>query len=130
LQFAFDGNPDNPYLPDNLRQYSVLYTGTHDNDTSLGWFVSLSEQQQQMITHYLHCAPEDLPLALIKAALASVAQLAIIPLQDILGLGSEHRTNTPGTVGNNWLWRFQWQQLQAHKAQQLLVLNRRYGRCK
>lgn len=130
LQFAFDGNPDNPYLPDNLRQYSVLYTGTHDNDTSLGWFVSLSEQQQQMITHYLHCAPEDLPLALIKAALASVAQLAIIPLQDILGLGSEHRTNTPGTVGNNWLWRFQWQQLQAHKAQQFLVLNRRYGRCK
>ena len=128
LQFAFDGNSDNPYLPDNLKQYSVLYTGTHDNDTSLGWFLSLCEQHQQLITDYLHCAAEDLPRALVEAALASVAQLAIIPLQDLLGLGSGQRINTPGTLGNNWLWQFQWQQLQAHKAQQFLVLNRRYDR--
>ncbi|UVW36048.1 4-alpha-glucanotransferase [SAR92 clade bacterium H455] len=129
LQFAFDGNADNPYLPENLKQNSVLYSGTHDNDTSLGWFLGLSEQQQRQVTDYLHCGPKDLPRALLEKALASVAQLVIIPLQDLLGLGTGHRTNTPGIVGNNWLWRFQWQQLEPGIAEQFMRLNRDSGRC-
>ena len=129
LQFAFDGNADNPYLPENLKQHSVLYSGTHDNDTSLGWFLGLSEQQQQQVTDYLHCDPKDLPRALLKVALDSLAQLVIMPLQDLLGLGVGHRTNTPGTVGNNWLWRFQWQQLDTDIAEQFMRLNRQSGRC-
>jgi len=129
LQFAFDGNADNAYLPENLKQNSVLYSGTHDNDTSLGWFLGLSEQQQQQITDYLHCDPQDLPRALLEKALASLAQLVIIPLQDLLGLGAGHRTNTPGTVGDNWLWQFQWQQLEPDIAGQFMRLNRDSGRC-
>ena len=130
LQFAFDGNTDNPYLPENLKHNSVLYSGTHDNDTSLGWFLGLSEQQQQQVTDYLRCGPEDLPMALLEKALASVAQLVIIPLQDLLGLGPGNRINTPGTVGNNWLWKFQWQQLGSETADQFMRLNRDSGRCK
>lgn len=129
LQFAFDGNADNSYLPENLKQNSVLYSGTHDNDTSLGWFLDLSEQQQQQVTDYLHCGPQDLPRALLEKALISLAQLVIIPLQDLLGLGTGHRTNTPGTVGNNWLWQFQWQQLESDIAAQFMRLNRDSGRC-
>ena len=129
LQFAFDGNKDNPYLLENLRQNSVLYSGTHDNDTSLGWFLGLSESQQVQVIDYLHCDSKELPRALLKAALASLAQLVIMPLQDILGLGVGHRTNTPGTVGNNWLWRFQWQQLDTDIAEQFMQLNRQSGRC-
>ena len=129
LQFAFDGSSDNPYLPENLKTWSVLYTGTHDNDSSLGWFLSLSEQQQQQVTNYLHCSKEQMPQALIKAALDSKAQLAVIPLQDILGLGPGNRINAPGTVGNNWLWKMHWQQLTETIAKQFLSLNIASGRC-
>lgn len=129
LQFAFDGGSDNPYLPENLKTWSVLYTGTHDNDTTLSWFLSLSEQQQKQVTDYLHCSAERMPLALVEAALISRAQLAVIPLQDILGLGSGNRINTPGTVGNNWLWQIQWQQLTEAIAKQFLSLNIASGRC-
>lgn len=129
LQFAFDGDSDNPSLLHNLKPQSVVYTGTHDNDTSLSWFQSLPDWQRQKITVYLDCSDRDLPGALVEAALASVAQLAVIPLQDMLELGSGHRINTPGTIGNNWRWQFQWQQLLPAIADHFLVLNRQYGRC-
>ena len=129
LQFAFDGDSDNPSLPHNHKPQSVVYTGTHDNDTSLSWFQSLPEPQRRKITQYLRCRDEDLPGALVECALASVAKLAVIPLQDMLELGSGNRINTPGTVGNNWRWYFQWQQFSPAIAEHFLILNRQYGRC-
>jgi 4-alpha-glucanotransferase len=111
LQFAFEGGPDNPYLPQNHEVLSVVYTGTHDNDTTLGWYKSCDSETRQTIGEYLDNAEEDMPWPLISAALESVAGLAIIPMQDLLALDSEHRMNTPGSVGDNWRWHFRWDQL-------------------
>lgn len=129
LQFAFDGDSDNPSLPLNHKPLSVVYTGTHDNDTSLSWFQSLPESQRKKITQYLHCEDRDMPAALVESALASVAKLSVIPLQDMLELGPGQRINTPGTVGNNWLWKFQWRQLTPAIAERFATLNRQNGRC-
>ncbi|MDO9270258.1 MAG: 4-alpha-glucanotransferase [Methylobacter sp.] len=116
LQFAFGGGPDNPYLPDNYEKNCVVYTGTHDNDTTLGWLESISNDEKNYIYNYLGNPAMPLHCALIHAALASVANLAVIPMQDILELGSEHRMNTPGTTVGNWKWRFQWNQLSHERA--------------
>lgn len=129
LQFAFDGDYDNPSLPQNLKPMSVVYTGTHDNDTSLSWFQSLPDLQRKKVTDSLLCRDEDLPGALVKTALASVAQLAVIPLQDLLELGAGHRINTPGTIGKNWRWHFHWRQLTPEIAKHFLTLNKQYRRC-
>ena len=111
LQFAFDGGPDNPHLPHNHAPNSVVYTGTHDNDTTAGWFEAAPQDTRTRVCEYLTIAPDDMPWALVGAALDSVAMLAVVPLQDILGLGSEHRMNTPGVRDGNWRWRFNWEQL-------------------
>ncbi len=114
LQFAFDGNNDNLYLPHNHTRNSVVYTGTHDNDTSLGWYRQLPDHARIHLHRYLgHADREhlDMPWTLNRCALASVARLAILPMQDILGLGTEHRMNTPGTTEDNWKWRFDWSQV-------------------
>ena len=111
LQFAFDGGPGNPYLPHNHNPNDVVYTGTHDNDTTVSWFEDLSQDQQSHIKDYLGNPDSSMPDALIRCAMASVAKLAIIPLQDILSLGKGHRMNTPGTVVDNWQWRFEWDQI-------------------
>ncbi len=116
LQFAFGGGPDNPYLPDNYEKNCVVYTGTHDNDTTLGWLQGISNDEKNYIYNYLGNPAMPLHCALIHAALASVAYLAIIPMQDILELSSEHRMNTPGTTEGNWKWRFQWNQLSHERA--------------
>lgn len=121
LQFAFDGSAKNPYLPHNHTADSVVYTGTHDNDTTLGWWQSLSVQQQAHVHEYL-CGedqPEDMPWLLIRAALESVAQLAIIPMQDLLELGAEARMNTPGTTEGNWVWRYDEAQCTLQRAQRM-----------
>lgn len=112
LQFAFDGSPDNPYLPEHITPDSVVYTGTHDNDTTLGWYLSMSEEQRYPLHAYLHTEHPKMPQALMKIALESTSELAIIPMQDILLLDSSHRMNIPGTVEGNWQWRFEWEQLQ------------------
>ena len=117
LQFAFDGSPDNPYLPAAIPENSVVYTGTHDNDTTLGWFSSLKNEQKQPFYRYMQSDWElnpdqiEMPNALIDLALSSKSCLAIIPMQDILHLGGDCRMNTPGTTENNWQWRFEWSQL-------------------
>lgn len=111
LQFAFDGGPGNPYLPHHHPPNSVVYTGTHDNDTTLSWFEQLSAEQKQHVYDYLACPELPMPWALIRCALASEARLAMLPMQDILGLGYGHRMNTPGTIADNWCWRFSWEQL-------------------
>lgn len=111
LQFAFSGDDSNPYLPHNITEDSVVYTGTHDNDTTLGWAQQLDEQTKQYVNSVLGNAQPDMPQALIELALASKANLVIIPMQDILGLDGAHRMNTPGTIENNWHWQFSWSQL-------------------
>ena len=113
MQFAFDGSDDNPYLPDNQIEEAVIYTGTHDNDTLIGWYDGLSEETRRYIHEVLHCNPADMPAALIDAVWHSPARVAMLPLQDLLGLGSEARMNIPGTAEGNWAWRFDWSQLQA-----------------
>jgi 4-alpha-glucanotransferase len=111
LQFAFDGNPDNPYLNHNHHRADVVYTGTHDNDTTKGWFDSLNDELRGKVYAYYAHPAESMPWMLIHQAMASVADTAIVPWQDFLELGSEHRMNTPGTTSGNWRWRFRWEQL-------------------
>lgn len=116
LQFAFSGEEDNPYLPHHIEDNSVAYTGTHDNDTTLGWYHAADESQRKHVHDYLQSSHSEqhelnMPKDLIDMALKSNALLAIIPMQDILALDSSHRMNTPGTSTGNWHWRFEWQQL-------------------
>ncbi len=106
LQFAFDGNLQNPYLPENMHGNNwVVYTGTHDNSTTQGWWDELDEKDKEHITDYLG-QPLNSPVwQLLEMGLASKAKLVIAPLQDLLGLSNEARFNTPGTSGKNWRWR-------------------------
>jgi len=107
LQFAF-GNPGaHIYLPHNYFPNCVVYTGTHDNDTTLGWWQSGASQHERADAQaYLGPAPGDIPWSFIRAAYASVARMAIVPLQDVLSLGSEARMNIPSRMEGNWGWRF------------------------
>ena len=109
LQFAFSDNSDNPYLPHNYGDSEgncVVYTGTHDNDTTVGWFIAASEKERAALHRYIGGYCEEPNWALIRLAMISVARIAIIPLQDVLGVGSEGRMNTPGRASGNWGWRF------------------------
>jgi 4-alpha-glucanotransferase len=106
----------------------VAYTGSHDNETALGWFQNATSAQQQKALAYLGCAGEDFNWALIRSVLASVADMAIIPLQDILGLDNEARMNHPGTVGSNWRWRYTPGALNDPLAYRLASLVERYER--
>ncbi len=129
LHFAFGGGNDNPYLPANHEENSVVYTGTHDNDTTMGWFSNADSNTQQHALTILGANAEDMPWALIACALASPAQLAVIPMQDLLELGSEAKFNTPGTLNGNWSWRLQaLPSLDAICWQKALVLNKKYSR--
>ena len=129
LQFAFDSDARNPYLPHNHRPNAVVYTGTHDNDTTLGWFRALDTAHRQQVLEYLGLPADSMPWPLIRAAFASAARLAIIPMQDLLGLGSARRMNTPGTCGgNNWRFRFAWEEIPDHLAAHLRELNQRHER--
>ena len=105
LQFAFDGSPDNPHLPAQHEELSVVYTGTHDNDTTVGWWTSLEEPTREQVRRQLLDASEPMPWALVRLALSSTARLAVVPAQDLLALGSESRMNTPGTATGNWSWQ-------------------------
>jgi 4-alpha-glucanotransferase len=127
LQFGFDGNPANPHLPYLHARDSVVYTGTHDNDTVLGWYRALDEPTRARVDFFLASRPA-MPEALIRAVLGSVAQLAVIPLQDLLGLGSEARFNRPGTTAGNWQWRVPAGALDEALAQHCAQLNAAFGR--
>jgi 4-alpha-glucanotransferase len=108
LQFAFDGSSDNPHLPENFPTNSVVYTGTHDNNTTRGWFEALPEATRSSVWSYLnrgHSDSEEIALELLRVAWSSVAAVAIAPLQDLLNLGAEARMNLPGSVEANWCWR-------------------------
>ncbi|MBN4073670.1 4-alpha-glucanotransferase [bacterium AH-315-E07] len=128
LQFAFDGHDDNPHLPDNYEQLSVAYTGTHDNDTSLGWIDSLDEHGKHLVEKYIDIKRKDLPWPMIQAVMESRACMVIIPLQDVLMLDTTHRMNTPGTAEGNWQWGFQWNWLSQTSCAKLLHVTRYSGR--
>jgi 4-alpha-glucanotransferase len=128
LQFAFGDTAENPYLPHNYEKNTVAYTGTHDNDTTLGWFNSLSENEQYHIYQYLGLSNASMPYLLIGTAFSSVANLAIVPMQDVLELGSEDRMNIPGTVEGNWSWQFSWQQLTEDKVRKLSGIIKMFAR--
>ncbi|MDH3282664.1 MAG: 4-alpha-glucanotransferase, partial [Gammaproteobacteria bacterium] len=128
LQFAFDGQADNLHLPHNHELCSAVYTGTHDNQTTLGWFQSLNPDHQQRVYGYLGLPQEGMPWALTRAAMASVSRLAVIPMQDVMGLDDRARINTPGTEGGNWSWRFAWDDVPEEAADRLRHLASVYGR--
>ena len=108
LQFAFGGDGRHEFLPHNYRTNTVVYTGTHDNDTVQGWWHSAPEHERIFAGTYLAAGPHDIHWAMIRAACNSIANMAVFPLQDVLGLDSAHRMNLPGTIVNNWTWRFTW----------------------
>lgn len=128
LQFGFDGHAANPHLPHNHDPLSVVYSGTHDNDTALGWFSSLDTTVRDHVLDYLGRSTEPMPWPLIRAALGSVARLAMLPLQDLLALGSEARMNVPGETEGNWSWRYQAEALTPELADRLRRLVALYGR--
>ncbi|KAM0877507.1 hypothetical protein ACQ4PT_035446 [Festuca glaucescens] len=106
LQFAFGGGPGNPHLPHNHELNQVVYTGTHDNDTVVGWWRTLPEEEKHTVLKYLpEVSKSDVSWALISTALSSVARTSMVPMQDILGLDSSARMNTPATQKGNWRWR-------------------------
>jgi 4-alpha-glucanotransferase len=128
LQFGFGGNPEDVHLPHMHERDSIVYTGTHDNDTTMGWFLGLDSETQRRVGYFLRLTPGAMPEALIRAALESVGKLAIVPMQDALGLGSEARLNTPGTAVGNWTWRLPAGALTADLAGHLALLNRVHAR--
>jgi 4-alpha-glucanotransferase len=128
LQFAFDGDPANAHVPYLHERDCVVYTGTHDNDTTLGWYQSLDRETAERVNFYLSLRPGAMPEALIRVALGSVARLAVIPAQDLLGLDARARTNVPGTAEGNWIWRLPPAALTGELARHYAHLNRAFGR--
>ena len=132
LEFAFgcdDGQ--NLYLPHNFTPHSVVYTGTHDNNTSLGWYAECEPWERDHATAYLHLDEEEgIGWGMIRGAMGSVSELAIVPMQDILELGTEARMNRPSTLGGNWCWRMRPDQNDAAVAEKWSTMNRRFARWK
>ncbi|MGC9399219.1 MAG: 4-alpha-glucanotransferase [Anaerolineae bacterium] len=128
LQFAFAADARNPYLPHNYRRNVVVYTGTHDNDTTVGWYRSRDEEELQAVHAYLGPVEEPINWALIRMAYRSVADTVVIPLQDVLGLGSEARMNTPAKASGNWTWRFEMEDLEPALGEKLKEMAVTYGR--
>jgi 4-alpha-glucanotransferase len=128
LQFAFGGDASNRFLPHHYRPNCVVYTGTHDNDTTVGWFQSAPPQERSFAQRYLARSGEDIAYDLIRAAMSSVADTVIVPLQDILMLGSEARMNHPGRPDGNWSWRFRPEMLGAWHRSRLREMTELYDR--
>jgi len=128
LQFAFDGDEGNHHLPHNHSEDMVVYTGTHDNDTTVSWYNDAPDHSKRLLCEYLECGDHDMPWPLMRSAMMSVAKTAIFPMQDVLGLGVGHRMNLPGTVDGNWQWRFDWSQVNSGLAGRMRELTARYSR--
>jgi 4-alpha-glucanotransferase len=139
LQFAFGGDPKNNDLPHNYERNVVAYTGTHDNDTTVGWFSSVAgegstrtaaqiNRERTFCLKYLHTSGKEIHWDFIRAVLASVANTAVVPLQDLLGLGTEARMNLPNSTQGNWSWRFRKGALTPDLAVRLRELTQLYGR--
>jgi 4-alpha-glucanotransferase len=128
LQFAF-AQPDSPHLPHCFDPMTVVYTGTHDNDTARGWYEEATEEERRAALEYLGITnADDVAWTLIRAAYTSVAVTAVVPLQDILDLGSDARMNLPGAEHDNWSWRFAQGALDPTHAERLRQLGEVAGR--
>ena len=132
LQFAFGGGSDNLYLPHNHEPDAAVYAGTHDNNTTVGWWYSAGPAERQHVCDYLGLGPQErvveIHWQLIRAACASVADTAVHTMQDVLGLAGAHRMNFPGQGEGWWAWRFSWSQVAPEHAQRLADLCRLYRR--
>jgi 4-alpha-glucanotransferase len=128
LQFGFGSGPADPFLPHNFPVRCVVYTGTHDNDTVLGWYQTAPEPERDYCRRYLARDASEIAFDMVRAAWASVACWAIAPLQDVLGLGPEARMNYPGRPDGNWTWRFEVSQITPDMAGRLRELAQVFGR--
>lgn len=131
LQFAFNQNYDNPHLPHNHEFNDVVYTGTHDNDTTLGWISDENNFHKNHFEEYTGLKIESSEQGLwtmIRLAMSSVSFLSILPMQDLLVLDTSARMNVPGTIGGNWLWRFEWEQVEPEMIKKLSHLITLYQR--
>ncbi len=129
LQFAFGDTAGNPYLPHNYTNpNAVVYTATHDNDTTVGWYASREQGERTAAQQYLGSDGSNIAWAMIRLAYASVADMAIVPLQDVLELGSDARMNTPGQATDNWRWRFTADQITPTITEGLHLFSEIYGR--
>jgi 4-alpha-glucanotransferase len=129
LHFAFGSDPGNAFLPFNYPRNCVVYTGTHDNNTTVGWWHELGEWERNNLLIHLGSVSEDgIQWDLMRQAMGSIANLSIIPMQDVLGLGSESRMNMPGVATGNWAWRYQEEALTEELRQRLNTLTHRFGR--
>jgi 4-alpha-glucanotransferase len=139
LQFEFGGDKVDGFRPETVRHDCVVYTGTHDNDTAVGWFHSEAgrnstrtqeeiDRERRAILDYLKTDGREIHWDMIGMAMKSKANTAIVPLQDILGLGSSARMNIPGTTGGNWRWRFTWDQFTPEMKRRMRRLAEETGR--
>ncbi len=128
LQFAFGSDATNLNLPHNYTSNFIVYTGTHDNDTSLGWFNSIDKKERRMLRKYISGNGKQFVQNLIQQAWASAAHTAIIPMQDVLGLDTDARMNTPGVANGNWNWRFTWAQIRSNHKIFLRNITEKYNR--
>lgn len=128
LQFAFGSDAKNENLPHNYGANFVAYTGTHDNDTTLGWFNSIEKPERKMLRKYLTGSGKELVRQMVAYIWASSAMMAVIPMQDVLGLDTDARMNTPGTASGNWAWRFTWAQVRPNHQRFLKEITKKYNR--
>lgn len=128
LQFAFGGDADDLNLPHNLPEDCAVYCGTHDNDTALGWFASVTRREQDFARIYLKSDGREIGWDMIHAASASCARYAVYPLHDVLGLDSSARMNVPGVAQGQWGWRFAWEQIEAWQTHRLRQISAVHGR--
>ena len=128
LQFAFGSDAEDKNLPHNYGSNFVVYTGTHDNDTTLGWFNSIEKRERKMLRQYLKGNGKELVRQMIEYVWASAAMTVIIPMQDVLGLDTDARMNIPGTAKGNWDWRFSWPQIRSNHSLFLKEITKKYNR--
>jgi 4-alpha-glucanotransferase len=128
LQFAFGGERNSDFLPHNFDRNCVVYTGTHDNETTLGWYRNATADEQDHVRRYVARDGSDICWDMIRLAYASVADTAVVPLQDLMSLGNEARMNFPGKTGGWWTWRYRTEMLTGQMAHRLAEITELFGR--
>lgn len=129
LQFGFEGMPDGAFYPHNFQTANcICYTGTHDNNTTFGWYAEAAEEAKDRVRRYLNCDGSNVSWDFIRLAMSSTARYAVFPLQDVLRLGAEARMNVPGVLGANWAWRFESHELLEWHAVELKKMTQLFNR--
>ena len=128
LQFAFENPEENDFLPHNYTRNCVCYTGTHDNDTTFGWYQKAYEASKDKLRRYFSTDASDICWVMIRACFSSVANMAVVPMQDVLKLDSWARLNTPGVGEGNWAWRFEDKDMDTKLEERLFETAKLYGR--